>query len=99
MAFEENRKPEFLNNVVGKIVKELGWEEKFDEAKLKELWKEVVGSRIANHSNIKKLDKGKLIIETSSSTWRAELFLRREMLIEEMNKHLGKKAINEIIIR
>jgi predicted nucleic acid-binding Zn ribbon protein len=92
-------KPQSLKHVLKSVMHERGWGEKFAEADVNKVWQEVVGPRMAAVARIEKLDEGVLYLLTRSSTWRTELLLRREKLIEELNSKLNNIIIKDIIIR
>ena len=64
-----------------------------------EIWKDIVGEKIALHTKVVNADYGKLVITTESSTWRAEIILRKKSIIEKINNTLEKELITDIIIK
>ncbi|MGA2297226.1 MAG: DUF721 domain-containing protein, partial [FCB group bacterium] len=81
--------PKPLKRVFEELISRQGWDLKIKEHDIPDVWQEIVGDMIAKVTKVKKVEKGKLYIETVSSTWRAELMLRREMLIEKINDKIG----------
>ncbi|MFP4527208.1 MAG: DciA family protein [Candidatus Kapaibacterium sp.] len=92
-------KPTPLNQILKSILHERGWSEKFAEADVHKIWHEIVGDNLANSVKIDRLDDGVLYVITRSSTWRTELLLRKEKLLEEINARLHNRIIKDIVIR
>ena len=90
--------PKSLKRVFEELITRQGWDLKIKENNIPEVWHEIVGEIIAKVTKVKKVEKGKLYIETVSSTWRAELMLRRDLIIERINDKIGSEVIKEIII-
>ena len=81
------------------LVVKLGLEQKIEFSKMKEIWSSVVGEVAARSCIPTKFDKGILNIKTNSSTWRMELFARKEYIINEINSQLGKNIVAGLNIR
>jgi len=76
-----------------------GWDEKYNISRLPEVWKEITGETISKCTKVNKYESGKLYIITTSSTWRTELQLRKQILKDKINEILGKDFVIDIIIR
>jgi predicted nucleic acid-binding Zn ribbon protein len=94
-----NHQPETVKTLLDKLIETKGWEEKLDEAKLPDIWLEIVGEKIGKYAKTGKFENGILIIITESSTWRSELKLRSEELIGRLNEKLGKEVIKSLKIK
>ena len=42
------------------------------------------------------MDKGVLFIKVESATWKQELYMQKNEIINKINKKIGSKAIKEI---
>ena len=71
---------------------------KFDEKLILESWKELAGSLIYKHTTDINLKDDKLYIHIKSSVAKQELMFMRNRLVELINRKLGKKVVEEIII-
>lgn len=69
------------------------------EARVAELWPDIVGPAIAAHTVSVKVDKGVLEVEMSSSVARHELFMRRAALADAANKAVGVKVVNMVRLK
>lgn len=72
---------------------------KIAEAKISDVWVEVVGTSIAATTTSLEVKTGVLYVRTSSSVVRNELFMRRESLKDSLNRAVGMKVINVVIIK
>ncbi len=68
-------------------------------SKIDELWREVVGERVARLTTSLRYDNGVLHVAISSSLIRHEVFLQREQLRESLNKAAKVRIIGTVIIR
>ncbi len=98
MGYYSDSNGRTLKSVLNEIVKAYGWEDKIAETKMPDLWKEVVGDKVAEVSKVQKFDEGKLFVIVKSSTWRFELLRRSDSIIEKLNKKIGKDTVCELIV-
>jgi predicted nucleic acid-binding Zn ribbon protein len=63
------------------------------------LWEEIVGSKIARHTQPEKVAFGKLYIKVDSPVWRSELLFNKARILEKLNDHLKNVKIKEIVLR
>ena len=85
-----------LQSALNKAVKDLGLEDKVIEAKIEKIWADIYDDKMAK---IHKYEKGNLYLQTYSSTWRYELNLRKNDILNKINHNLGKNSVRNIIIR
>lgn len=74
-----------------------GLDARLHEMKILEVWKDSVGETIAAYSTPVELRKNKLLVSVENAAWRYELSLRKNEIMESLNKHLNKNLIREII--
>jgi len=60
------------------------------------LWKDIVGEVVAGVTETIGVEKGVLTVKTSSPTWRQELHMQKNEILDKINKKIGSKAIKEI---
>ncbi len=92
-------KPNSLSDVLVMLVNKKGWHDQYYQAKLDNKWQEIVGDKIAQETAIDSLKEGILTIKTQSSTWRTELTLRANQLIQKINEELQADVVEKIVIR
>ena len=72
---------------------------KIAEGRLPEVWVEVVGGHVAQLTESVKLENHVMYVRITSSVVRHEIFLRRDALAEEINRRLGMKLVNVLIVK
>ncbi len=95
----EKFKPNSLSEVLAMLVNKKGWHDQYFQAKLANKWQNIVGDKIALETSIDSLKDGILTIRTQSSTWRTELTLRANQLIQKINEELQSDVVEKIVIR
>ena len=60
------------------------------------IWPKIVGSKIAENTTAELVDFNILTIKVKNSTWRNELYLKKDIIIEKLNKELGSNTIKEL---
>jgi predicted nucleic acid-binding Zn ribbon protein len=78
------------------FLKNSGLEKVIDQQNIIELWGEVVGENISKNAKAKSIEYGVLKVETASSTWRQELYLQKNEIINKLNERIKKKIIKDI---
>jgi predicted nucleic acid-binding Zn ribbon protein len=94
-----NDEPKNLSEYLARLISNLGWEEKMYQAKLLDLWSEIIGDSAAESVKIFNLKKGVLTLKTEASAWRSEMKIREEQIIEIINKKLNNNVVKELKIR
>ncbi len=69
------------------------------ESKLPEVWRSVVGDRVADLTREIRMENHILHVKIESSLLRHELFYQREALKEEINRQCGVRVVNSVIVR
>ena len=72
---------------------------KIAEAKIPDRWPLLVGSVIASSPTRMEFKHGRLFVYISSSVARNEVFMRRAVLKEEINRLSGLEVISTIIVK
>ena len=56
----------------------------------------IVGTKIAENTTAELVDFNVLTIKVKNSTWRNELYLKKDIILEKLNKELGPNTIKEL---
>jgi predicted nucleic acid-binding Zn ribbon protein len=94
-----NDEPRNLTDYLAKMILNLGWEEKMYQAKLLDMWNEIVGESASESVKIDNLKKGVLTLKTEASAWRSEMKIREVQIIEIINQKLKNNVVKELKIR
>lgn len=72
---------------------------KIAEGRLPDTWREVVGDRVADVTTSLHLENHVLHVRIASSVLRHEMFMRRNALVEEINRAAGVRLVNVVLIK
>lgn len=72
---------------------------KVAEGKLPDMWRTIVGDRVADMTTRLSLENHVLYVHVTSSVVRSELFYRRDALAAEINRLSGVRLVNVVIIK
>ena len=73
-----------------------GLENGVNQQKAVIIWPKIVGTRIAENTIAELVDFNVLTIKVKNSTWRNELYLKKDIILEKLNKELGPNTIKEL---
>lgn len=85
-----------LEQALKNLIKNLGIEEQVQVNQVLNLWPIVVGKRIADVSEAKKIEHHVLFVKVLNDSWRNELLFLKKNIIERLNKKVGKDIIKDI---
>ena len=60
------------------------------------IWPKIVGTKIAENTTAELVDFNVLTIKVKNSTWRNELYLKKDIILKKLNKELGPNTIKEL---
>ena len=73
-----------------------GLENGVNQQKAVIIWPKIVGTKIAENTIAELVDFNILTIKVKNSTWRNELYLKKNIILEKLNKELGPNTIKEL---
>jgi hypothetical protein len=85
--------------MIRKFFRQNGLESPLNEYRLVEAWKDVVGPTITRYTSNLYIKNQILYVHLSSSVLRQELMMGRDMLVRNLNNHVGAQVIVNIIFR
>ena len=88
-----------LKEVISDLINAYRWKDDLDLVKLGNSWDKIVGKIIARHTQNLKVKNRILYINVDSSVIRNELMFARSKLIDSINKEMGRKMIDDIVLR
>ena len=89
-------KTENLNQLIHLFLREQGLETPYNEYKLVSAWPEVVGQTISSYTGNIFIKNQILHVEIKSPALRQELLMRRTVLKDRLNQHVGAQVITDI---
>ena len=88
-----------IGDVIKKLMKNPKLANKLENLEAIYAWIEIVGKQICNYITDQKIHKNILYVQLKSSVIRNELSYKKTEIINEINQKIGKKLINDIILR
>ena len=73
-----------------------GLENGVNQQKAVIIWPKIVGTKIAENTTAELVDFNILTVKVKNSTWRNELYLKKDIILEKLNKELGPNTIKEL---
>lgn len=90
---------EQIGALLRKYMREEGLETPLNEQRLINAWKEVLGPTIASYTDNLYIRNQILYVHLTSAPLRQELMMGRELLVKNLNRHVGTTVIINIIFR
>lgn len=82
-------KPSAIGELIRGRLATLGLARKIKEAGVAVAWPELVGPDIAAHTQVIKLERGKLFVAVDEPAWRQELIYQKPAICKLINTALG----------
>lgn len=87
-------------DVLGKVMRSLGLQERLNEAQITSAWKEIVGEFIAQHSCPSRIRDGVLYVQVLQPTVHYELDrVWKPQIVQKLKARFGAKVIRDIRFR
>ena len=90
------RDPQGIQNVLRRVLGDLGWNAGMSAGRVLEEWDEIVGERIATHCRPVSFEDGVLVVSASSSAWASQLRMLTPQVITTIEEHVGSHVISEL---
>jgi predicted nucleic acid-binding Zn ribbon protein len=97
-AHPDDRDPQSLDSMVGRIVEDHGWDLNLRVQGVFARWAEIVGEEIAGHTTPESFADGKLVVRTDSTAWATQLKLLAPTVVRRLNEDLGHGTVTVIDI-
>ena len=91
-------KPELLKFALERRIKSLGITRKLDSGRVLAAWTEAVGAQVASRASAESLEGGVLTVVVPDSTWRYQLSLTRQEMIDRLNQVLGSPVVKDLYL-
>ena len=88
-----------IGEIIDRVLKEQNLDLKLDETRLIKAWNSLLGEQVASYTTKLYIQRGVLYVQLSSSVLRSELSMCRNMLMDRLNKQVGRQIITNIIFR
>lgn len=88
-----------LKEVIEAIVNQGRLKQGLTELNIKNVWNQVVGPQIANHTTDIYLKNKTLFVTLDSSVLRQEMSYGKELIVRKVNEHIGQDALEKVVLR
>jgi hypothetical protein len=86
-------------DLVDKLLKGLGLDERLQQYRALIIWEEVVGPQIAARTRPIRIREGVLEVNVDQPTWRQQLQLMKPKILAQLNAELGKATIKDLYLK
>jgi hypothetical protein len=86
-------------DLVDKLLKGLGLDERLQQYRALIVWEEVVGPQIAARTRPVRIRDGVLEVNVDQPTWMQQLQLMKPKILAQLNAELGKATIKELYLK
>ncbi|TWV14787.1 DUF721 domain-containing protein [Bacteroidaceae bacterium HV4-6-C5C] len=90
---------EQIGILIRNFLRQESLESPLNEQKLLRSWAEVLGPTIASYTKDLYIKNQVLYVHLTSAALRQELMMGRELLVRNLNRHVGADVIHNIIFR
>lgn len=94
------KKPVEIKNIIEKVLRHIGGEERVKESKILNSWNNIVGKTISAHTRPEKIRKGKLIVIVDSPVWKNDLErYSKQSILNNIREKIGQRIVKDINFR
>lgn len=90
--------PVRLGEIIGPTVERMGGRGVMTEARLRTVWKDVVGEQVVAHVQVRRLRGSVLEVTVSSDAWATEFTYLSAAVVERVNRLLGDGTVTHIAV-
>lgn len=95
-ARPDDRDPQLLDQAMGRLVANHGWELDLKVQGVFGRWAELVGTEVADHCTPESFEDGRLVVRTDSTAWATQLKLLAPSVVRRLNTELGHGTVTVI---
>lgn len=95
-ARPDDRDPQLLEQAMGRLIANHGWELDLKVQGVFGRWAELVGQEVAEHCTPETFDDGRLVVRTDSTAWATQLKLLAPTVVRRLNEELGHGTVTLI---
>lgn len=88
-----------LKKTIDKLLRAYGYQDQLDELEIVKIYENLVGQLFANHTQKIGFKNKILYVKLDSAALKQELNYVKEGLVEKVNRELGRRVVEKIIIK
>ena len=85
-----------ISGAIKHFLKKTGLEKAVAQQGALELWPCVVGRGVAKNTSAESVERGILVVRTTTPAWRQELLFQKKEIIKAINKELKNNIVKDI---
>lgn len=89
-------RPITIAPVIDRVISNLGLKKRYSGWQIVSQWPEIVGNKIAQATKAERFEDGILFIKVKDASWRQELSMQTDQLMEEIHKSPYGKYVKQI---
>jgi len=87
-----------VKEIMQRFIKENNLSKGMQKIKAEEIWNQMKGPGVANHTSAVKLQNKTLIVHLTSSVLREELSYGKEKIIKMINEEFGDEIVSKLLL-
>lgn len=95
-AGADERDPQPLGRLVGRVAMERGWSGRLTTGRLFDRWAVIVGADVAEHARPVELKDGELTVQADSTAWATQLRLLQRQLLAKIAAAVGNDVVKRL---
>ena len=88
-----------LKKTIDQLLRAYGYQDQLDELEIIKLYEDLVGKMFANHTQKIGFKNKILYVKLDSASLKQELSYVKEGLVEKLNKQLGRRIVEKIVVK
>jgi len=88
-----------LKKTIDKLLRAYGYQDQLDELEIIKIYENLVGKLFANHTQKIGFKNKVLYVKLDSASLKQELNFVKEGLVEKLNRELGRRLVEKIVIK
>jgi predicted nucleic acid-binding Zn ribbon protein len=92
----DERDPQPLGRIVGRIALERGWSGQLTTGRLFDRWHQIVGADVAEHARPIELKDAELTVQADSTAWATQLRLLQRQLLVKIAAGVGNDVVKRL---
>lgn len=89
---------ESVGEILKRVCERTRWGRRVSESRALDLWAEVVGESLRQHSRPRRVRDGRLVVAVEDAVWKQEITLLGADILRRLNERMGGDRILEIVL-
>ena len=99
MIKKRNSKEEKIDKVLDKFITQFGYEKRFKEHEVIEVFSEIMGPFLMKKVKSVYVNQNKLFLQLTSAPFKEEIKMQKTVLVQQINKKLNNDFLKDVVVR